>query len=677
MSFTLTSALTDQLIGALSNTLVYSLLQGVVLAAAAGLIVVFTRKSTAAKRYNMLVGVMVLFAISAAVTFTMEMQHAAKPVVTAVHSAGNAVNNAGGVEGIDQPGQVISHADKNKADVLAAIAGYLNDHHNNIVLIWFMVICVRCIQLATGLQGTYLLKRNKVYAVAADWEQWLQRMADKMGIRQSISLLESGLAKVPMVIGHLKPVILIPVGLLAALSPDQVEAILLHELAHIRRRDYLVNLLQNLVEIVFFFNPAVLWVSQLIKTEREHCCDDMALAQNAAKTSYIRALVSCEEYQQAIPAYAMAFPGQKNHLVDRVKRMVTNRNHSLDTFEKTLLTIGLVAAGLLTTAFSNTTQINKLVDSTKKVISHAAASVIKEDKPASEKTMPDAKPEAEITAPDSPAQEVAVADTTPVNQMIIYNPGQFKDGVEKIITKPNFTTYLYKENGVLYQLNQVEGKLISIQINGETLSADEQTKRKADIDRVLSKIDADAAKMNQKMNTNTAALGKLSGNLNQLSGQLGQLSKLMNNTTSDSVSNKRALPVAPKQRVVAPVQKQPYASPYNSTYPSNAYNADTSNYNKDKNKYKAKAGKYGDNREEIIDDMIKDGLIKSRDNLSFKISTTEFVINYKKQPEDVYQKYRAKYVKAAKKGDWTWMYNYDTEKHTESSTTIDNTSSNK
>jgi bla regulator protein BlaR1 len=80
-----------------------------------------------------------------------------------------------------------------------------------------------------------------------------------------------------MVIGNLKPVILMPIGLLTALTTEEVEAILMHELAHIKRRDYLVNLLQSLMEIVFFFNPAVLWISQLIKAERENCCDDLAL----------------------------------------------------------------------------------------------------------------------------------------------------------------------------------------------------------------------------------------------------------------------------------------------------------------------------------------------------------------------------------------------------------------
>ena len=101
-----------------------------------------------------------------------------------------------------------------------------------------------------------------------------------MRISRPVRLLESAIAEVPVVIGYLKPVILIPAGLLANLPVDQVEAILLHELAHIRRADYLVNLLQTMVESLLFYHPAVWWISHVIRTEREHCCDDFVLARD-------------------------------------------------------------------------------------------------------------------------------------------------------------------------------------------------------------------------------------------------------------------------------------------------------------------------------------------------------------------------------------------------------------
>jgi beta-lactamase regulating signal transducer with metallopeptidase domain len=672
------SVFTDQLIAALCNTLVYSLLQGVVLAAVAGLVIVFTRKASAAMRYNLLVGVLVLFAISTAITFVMEFGQVQKaaPLQT-VH---NVIGKVDVVTIVDQ-----SPLQTNGPGFMGVVSGYLHTYHNTIVLVWFLIICAKAIQLATGLQGIYRLKRTKVYSVNAEWEQWVQQMVDRLGIKQKIALLESGIAKVPMVIGHLKPVILIPMGLLTALTTAEVEAILMHELAHIRRRDYLVNLLQSLVEIVFFFNPAVLWVSQLIKTEREHCCDDMALAQNTSKSGYIRALVSCQEYQ-ATPAYAMAFPGQKHHLVDRVKRLVTNRNHSLDVFEKTLLTVCLVTAGLLTTAFSNAPQLHKLVNATKKAINHATENIAKPLSPVADKATSEVKPKTKVAEPDETAPIDTPADTIPRAKLRIYEPDLIKEGTKLTLPNAGFTTYIYKQDGTLYQFNLINSEVKSVQINAETLTKNELALRKPEIDRILSKLDAEQATITQKLQADqkaitakqvaasekqaalSANINRVAANLSNVNTNLGHLNTNLsglnvNANTNDTTTNKRSKKIA-----LSPLQ--PYSSSYRSTYPNNVYKPDTGNYNK--NKYKTKADKYTADREQAIDEMIKDGLIKSRDNLSFKLSTKEFIINDKKQPDDVYQKYRAKYVKVSGHGDWTWMYNFDTEKHRETNTVIDN-----
>jgi bla regulator protein BlaR1 len=338
--------ISDQLVGALCNTLVHSLWQGILLAAIAGLIVIGTRKSSSALRYNLLISALLLFAITVSATFVGQYLKggavaAAQPITYKVGS----VNEKATADLTPQPAP--------PAGFVTRVGAYLQDHRNTIVMVWFLIICARSLQLGVGLYGTYRLKRVRVLTVQGRWSERMRQLAHALGITQSIALLESGLARTPMVIGHLKPVILVPVGLLTALSPQEVEAILIHELAHIKRRDYLVNMLQSVMEILFFFNPAVLWISKLIKTERENCCDDLAVAQDQNKANYIRALVSCEEYKSSVPPFAMAFPGGKNTLLHRVKRMVSNRNHSLNLFEKTMLALCLVGAGLFMTAFSS------------------------------------------------------------------------------------------------------------------------------------------------------------------------------------------------------------------------------------------------------------------------------------------------------------------------------------
>jgi bla regulator protein blaR1 len=338
--------LDDQLVAALCNTLMHSLWQGIILAAIAGLIVIGTRKSSSALRYNLLISALVLFAIAVPATFVG--QYLKGGAMTTAHRITYQTTGTDQTATSDLPPQPVP-----APGFVAQISTYLQAHSNTIVMVWFLIICARSLQLGVGLYGTYRFKRVRVQTVKGHWPERMRHLAHALGMTQSIALLESGLARTPMVIGHLKPVILVPIGLLTALSPQEVEAILIHELAHIKRRDYLVNMLQSGMEIVFFFNPAVLWISKLIRTERENCCDDLAVAQDQNKVNYIRALVSCEEYKAFVPRYAMAFPGGKNTLLHRVKRMVNNRNHSLNLFEKTMLALCLVGAGLFMTAFSS------------------------------------------------------------------------------------------------------------------------------------------------------------------------------------------------------------------------------------------------------------------------------------------------------------------------------------
>ena len=195
------------------------------------------------------------------------------------------------------------------------------------------------------------MKRRWVLEAGDHWNHKLHELAAKLGIKKSIVFLQSSLAKVPMVIGHLKPVLLFPMGLLSNLPQDEVEAILLHELAHIKRNDFLVNLLQQFAEIFFFFNPAVLWISSLIKNERESCCDEMALSITRDKKIFIHALVAFQEYN-AGEKYATTFAGSKNHLLNRVKRIITNNNKTLTTMEKLVLASGIIITCLATVAFN-------------------------------------------------------------------------------------------------------------------------------------------------------------------------------------------------------------------------------------------------------------------------------------------------------------------------------------
>jgi uncharacterized protein (TIGR03435 family) len=126
--------------------------------------------------------------------------------------------------------------------------------------------------------------------------------------------------QVPTVVGWLRPVVLVPVGALGGLPAEHLEALLLHELAHIRRHDYLVNILQSVAEALLFYHPAVWWVSGHIRAERELCCDDVAVAVSGDALTYARALAQLESYRPAHISAAVAANGAS--LPDRIARLL-------------------------------------------------------------------------------------------------------------------------------------------------------------------------------------------------------------------------------------------------------------------------------------------------------------------------------------------------------------------
>ena len=155
------------------------------------------------------------------------------------------------------------------------------------------------------------------------WQSRVNVLAQRLSIRRAVTFRVSTRAAMPMVIGQWKPVILMPLSMMSNLPSEQLEAILVHELAHVRRQDYLVNLLQSLVEVLFFYHPAVWWLSSVVREEREKCCDDLAVAACGSSLVYAKALLYAqEETYQRVP-YALAFANKKQYLLHRIQRLLT------------------------------------------------------------------------------------------------------------------------------------------------------------------------------------------------------------------------------------------------------------------------------------------------------------------------------------------------------------------
>ena len=181
------------------------------------------------------------------------------------------------------------------------------------------VLAFSCRLLAGWLQ-IKRLERTASVALPRGWPERLAQLARRAGVSRPLRLLQSLRVEVPTVIGWLRPVILLPAACLAGLTPAQLEAILAHELAHIRRHDYLINLLQNAVETLLFYHPAVWWVSRRMREEREHCCDDLAVKICGDAIGYARALATLEEMRPAPAQLALAASGAP--LLARIRRLL-------------------------------------------------------------------------------------------------------------------------------------------------------------------------------------------------------------------------------------------------------------------------------------------------------------------------------------------------------------------
>lgn len=329
----------NDLARAICWTLIHSLWQGMLLAIVTGIVMLLTRRSLPKKRYLILVSLFLLFVITAAITFIREL-NSVPPAVQDPAATEHFVYQPHVSVQWQQPAEAVP---AEQAPPLQRFMDYFNRNAAMVVLVWFIIFSARLIQLGANLVYVRRLRSYKTKQADERWILLLKQLSERLHINSTIRLLESGILKVPVTIGMLKPVILLPLGMLSHLPPYEVEAILLHELAHIRRRDYFVNLLQSFTETIFFFNPALLWLSAMIREEREHCCDELAISITHNKTHFINALISFQEYHFAGQRYGMAFPGQKNQLLNRVKRIVYNKNKTLNTMEKSILTFALTA----------------------------------------------------------------------------------------------------------------------------------------------------------------------------------------------------------------------------------------------------------------------------------------------------------------------------------------------
>ena len=328
---------------AIGWALLHLLWQGVLVAAILAATLALLRRQSANARYLASCGALVVIIGLGVVT-----AYRAYDPLREVEPASSMSATAAPIAIADVSADVIAAS---SPDRLASIATFVNSHLPQIVLVWLLGVTLLSTRLIVGWIGAHRLASRRAHPAEPQWERALKRIAEALQLRRTVRLLESAAVEVPTVIGWIRPVVLLPVASLAGLSTEQIEMILAHELAHIRRHDFIVNLLQSTVETLLFYHPAVWWISRRIRVEREHCCDDVAVSVFGDPIRYARALTRFEELRLDSAQTVLAVNG--GSLLGRIRRLVAGSGESANwssrwTAGAALLTV--VAALLFTPA---------------------------------------------------------------------------------------------------------------------------------------------------------------------------------------------------------------------------------------------------------------------------------------------------------------------------------------
>ena len=255
-------------------------------------------------------------------------------------------------------------------------------------------------RLGLGLVVAHRIKSAASFPLPQELQANFYRLARRLSITRPVRLMNSAIVQVPTLIGWFRPVVLIPLGCLSGLSMAQIEAILAHELAHIRRHDYLFSVLQSIVEALLFYHPAVWWVSKTIRQERENCCDDIAVEVIGYALIYARALSLLEEHRSTLPAFTLGVTG--GNLTMRIKRLLGLQKGPALTqpiaFGVLTLLIAVAAVSVGTMVRAQSTVPTQSVHTQSAAASGAASNPATDSSPVSRSASPNASTAPTITS---------------------------------------------------------------------------------------------------------------------------------------------------------------------------------------------------------------------------------------------------------------------------------------
>lgn len=351
----------SNLIHVLGWTLLNSLWQAVLICLLLGISLLFINPKYSKIRSMLAYGSLLLIFAASIRTFS-ELSVTINPLQKEIINRSKVINSNLVIFYENQKSLIESSSNLSKPfpqNTIRMISVFLHQNLNYIVSMWFVGIILLSIRMTGGYLYLNKIRNHNVFPVNAKWDKILQRVALRLEVKRKIKFLESTIIKFPTVIGFFKPVILMPFGMLTEIPYSQIEIILAHEIAHIKRSDYLFNLIQTFIEIIYFFNPAVWIISKIIRNEREYACDDSALEiiGEDKNIDFAKALINIQGSKINKPVVAISVLGTKNSIFRRIKRMLTKNHTSINYPRKfgvaAVLVVSLVIITMLACSTSS------------------------------------------------------------------------------------------------------------------------------------------------------------------------------------------------------------------------------------------------------------------------------------------------------------------------------------
>jgi len=346
---------------------------------------------------------------------------------------------------------------------LAIFTEWLSGHLTLLVILWSIGFALLLLRILGGAAWIVALRRWRSTAAPVEWLDRFARLRREVGVSSRIKLLSSSHIRTPMVVGWLRPVVVVPASLWTGLEPRHLEALLLHELAHIARRDHWWNVLLIAVETLFYYHPVVWWLAAVWRTEQEHQCDDEVVRVGEAPLVYAKALYHLQAICGSSPSLVLPAAGRKNQLLQRIQRILqspSKRNHPMEKIIITFLVAG--SFGLLSFMEDRTTTSQTELFSERK----AEVNVLSQKMVGAE---------APLLTNELRKEDVIVRSLRKKNDIPLQQD-----------TLPQERTRLtWKENGKSMKVEIKNGQIQYLEVEGKTIPASDYAKYQDEVEKMI------------------------------------------------------------------------------------------------------------------------------------------------------------------------------------------------